>query len=447
MISQNIFIPVEVYLRKIVEKFQYKPVVTLKNDVVVYNKVYGHSCMTPKCSFTFHASPRQVLELRSSMLCIACGAKSREKSNSERSKSKTEKKIAKKYPELVVLEFNGHHKIAKFQCVCTRSFKLKASALLKAEKSDARCLSCVKGKALEGSKVEANVCSDFFKGKVLESHKKVIAVKVKGVSWKVLTNFRFGKVEIIVDTLNSFRQKLAIYKQLAKNLQKTKYKLELVIEDNSEYKLLPKEWKKWKSVDDVSSYLKANSSKVITILCMDPGVTNHAWSILRVEKPFKVTVEATGMVRSTINDLRGDLRSRASAYKNELIEYVENYGVTHIIAERFQARGIKGATIEQVNQMLGIVATEVSNWDNKNRPVMFITAATWKNEWNRYGNLEEFYTKVSCVNHQVDSIGIGLYGAALWFNLKPFENLKKLLPSIKKQIGSKNYGNKIRVKS
>jgi hypothetical protein len=84
------------------------------------------------------------------------------------------------------------------------------------------------------------------------------------------------------------------------------------------------------------------------------------------------------------------------------------------------ARGMKGSTIELVNCMLGAL---VARSGLKSQNVKLLPAAQWKNEFNRIYNLEEFYKSVNCVDHQADASLIGLYGAHVWYGVKPFTGM------------------------
>ena len=100
--------------------------------------------------------------------------------------------------------------------------------------------------------------------------------------------------------------------------------------------------------------------------------------------------------------------------------------------ERFMARGMKGTTIELVNIMIGYLS---AMWKSRNkRSFKLLTAAQWKNEWNRRSDLKEFYKKASCEVHQVDAIGIGMYGGAFWFDAEPFKDIKLFEKELVKQI-------------
>jgi hypothetical protein len=80
--------------------------------------------------------------------------------------------------------------------------------------------------------------------------------------------------------------------------------------------------------------------------------------------------------------------------------------------------------------------------------VRYITAAQWKNRWNKVAPLDDFYRAVGVVPHQVDATSIALYGAAVWFGTPFFEFLGKAngLEKYKKSIEATNEGKTIKRK-
>ena len=218
----------------------------------------------------------------------------------------------------------------------------------------------------------------------------------------------------------------------AKAAIKQGFAFELLLVHNKKIYSLPDDWIKWKSIQ-AEAFLRKHTLKKMRILSMDPGVTNFAWSVLEVSRPFKVKLVATGMLEETLKDMTGNVKEKADLFLNAVKVLKEEYEIDHTIMERFMSRGMKGLTIELVNVMLGIM---LGSWKKKQRNFKLITAAQWKNEWNRRADLKEFYDKVSCTVHQADSIGIGLYGAAYWFDEEPFKDILKFEKSLLRQIKS-----------
>lgn len=173
--------------------------------------------------------------------------------------------------------------------------------------------------------------------------------------------------------------------------------------------------------------------KELRILAMDPGTANFAVSIMRVryEKgKFQFKCEGTTMLDN--QRLLKDMKTmRASLYQFE--EYVQplfDQEYDAFVAERFQARGGKGPTIESVNCMLGRMAGMSAHIPTAD----FFTAGVWKNEFNRNADLKEMYedhkelrrdkTKTHVTIHQIDSMLLGLYQACKLLGIKPFSFIK-----------------------
>lgn len=200
---------------------------------------------------------------------------------------------------------------------------------------------------------------------------------------------------------------------------------------------LPAGAHKWKSAE-VQAWRQQVGLNRVVVLSLDPGVTNFAWSVLECTRKGRPELLATGMIQNTVKEFTGDdLRAEAALFESEIRQLVEEFSVTHLIAERFMSRGMKGLTIELVNSMLGIL---LNGWSGGPGSFKLITAAQWKNEWNRNSSLTDFYARCACEVHQVDSIGIGMYGIDHWFNRKHFEHLKLIEKTLVKQIKERNLG-------
>jgi Holliday junction resolvasome RuvABC endonuclease subunit len=217
------------------------------------------------------------------------------------------------------------------------------------------------------------------------------------------------------------------------------YKHEMVVKTNGKLVVLPQGWH-LKEMAWVKWWLLKSSVKCINVLAIDPGVTNAAWAILRVSHSGIFKVVAHGKILNAMTNMNGDIIKDVKKFQSELLEIVDNYNVNALIIERFQSRGLKGTTIELVNLMIGCLMAEMERIKGRHILVSLITPSQWKNEWNRNSNLEAFYKKVNCVVHQVDAIGIGLYGAYTWLGLKPFADIVKREKNLAKQINQTNSG-------
>lgn len=146
------------------------------------------------------------------------------------------------------------------------------------------------------------------------------------------------------------------------------------------------------------------------ILCLDPGTTNFGLSIITVSAG-KIHIEGTKRVAERVKDMKQP-EPKYRAFKKELKALGE---FDLVVAERFQARGNKGPTIEAISFML---AALVELYPGK---TVFLTASTWKNRANRafdlkayYEDLKEEQRAVRPVSarktvHELDSVLLGLY--------------------------------------
>lgn len=162
--------------------------------------------------------------------------------------------------------------------------------------------------------------------------------------------------------------------------------------------------------------LPAKSNKFVTLLGIDPGKTNCAFSVVRIKlTPFKYKVMAHGMIKNPVNELTGGsvaLHGRYNKFKSEIRKLKRTFKVDAIFAERFMTRGgsSMGTTIEVVSIMLCLLSHVGV------KTVQLFTAAQWKNQWNKHNDLKEFYKSMHPMPaHSIDATGIALYGATQLF--------------------------------
>lgn len=173
----------------------------------------------------------------------------------------------------------------------------------------------------------------------------------------------------------------------------------------------------------------------ITVLSMDPGTTNYAASVIRLAQSgdkLKTRVVGTRLVGNTIIK-PSEVVEEARAFRAEIYALEHLYGPFDlVVAERFQARGLKGTTIESINMMLGVLAVTYSN-------LTVYTASTWKNSFNRkFGNpaaLKDLYEDLKELTkptpkaerstvHELDCTLMGIYHACKELDLDPFHMLE-----------------------
>lgn len=167
------------------------------------------------------------------------------------------------------------------------------------------------------------------------------------------------------------------------------------------------------------SVLNKQGLIVFTALGMDPGTNNFAVSAVSVglrKGAFEILTHH--MVDSAVNDIKSeDTGERIKRFSAEIKCLKRTHKAIFVTAERFMTRGHGGTTIESISVMLGVVATVFGT------EVRFITAANWKNAFNKWYNLDKLYGDMKpygITNHQVDAVCIGLYGASLALEEAPF---------------------------
>lgn len=166
--------------------------------------------------------------------------------------------------------------------------------------------------------------------------------------------------------------------------------------------------------------------KYITVLACDPGTANFAYAVtrIRIKQPFRFKIKESGMIQNPIRDLTGLLTQQTEAFENEINALIEKYGVDVIIAERFMNRGRNGNTGELVSFMLGIMMKI------PDIHLTLITAAQWKNAFNKIQDLKELYKemKAECrlEPHPIDAVCMSIYSAGMYFDLdhSPFKVLE-----------------------
>lgn len=166
-------------------------------------------------------------------------------------------------------------------------------------------------------------------------------------------------------------------------------------------------------------------SEVVTILSMDPGVTNYAASVIRakrVDDKLKIKVLGTKMVKNTIRDIKSP-QAETEEFRKEIRDLYDKFDCSYIVAERFQTRGIKGKTIESICMMLGVLATQFQDAD-----IINLTASTWKNQYNRNLDLKDLYLDLKDKKsdkevHELDCTLMGIYRLCQIFDLPYFCNI------------------------
>lgn len=177
----------------------------------------------------------------------------------------------------------------------------------------------------------------------------------------------------------------------------------------------------------------------LTVCGMDPGKSNFAYSIVKVafEEPFRYKVVTTGMVENVVFDLTKGVRQQSKLFKREAWKILKTHQVDVLVAERYQNRGrMRGNTIELVNYMLGVLDQA------RTQDYVVITASQWKNAFNRFYCLKDFYGEVELVEHRIDATLIALYGAYQYLDVQAkqfsFLDTTKSVQTLRERIGKTN---------
>lgn len=158
----------------------------------------------------------------------------------------------------------------------------------------------------------------------------------------------------------------------------------------------------------------ADKSRRSSILALDPGTKNFAWSFIRLTGRT-VSVPASGMFpKDVLNAVSVDvLDDWTTVFLGMLGKLPERPDA--VVWERYQTRKVGSKNNETINLGLGVVhACCMRDGLKVLDPVM---PATWKNAWNRaFGTSKEApwqdYAKGllgRSTVHQRDSVGLGVY--------------------------------------
>jgi hypothetical protein len=318
------------------------------------------------------------------------------------------------HPFLKITSFNGLGRHCVTACkACGAEQRLTPKALLG---SDTKCVSC------EAVNVEDKYFEQAYKFIKLQSGNKTvieglapITFKFKKQSVSYVPRFVVNKKTIVeYKTLHQLLAHWELCVAKAKACQKAGFAYTMVVVSKTlGVKALEANW--WSKQRQVVES-SIHGGEIITALAVDPGTTNGAWSVVSMTTQGVLTVKASGKIYSTITDLTGNQAQRVGEFKSEISSIAKRFNVNAFAVERFQARGFKGPTIEMVNVMIGLMAGHLVD-HHAVKLVSMIPPAEWKNPWNRKGSLDEFYTKVNCVVHQTDAVGIGVYCLRKWLGL------------------------------
>lgn len=173
--------------------------------------------------------------------------------------------------------------------------------------------------------------------------------------------------------------------------------------------------------------------KVLSVLSLDPGAKNFAYSINKHElKGNKVVsvVEKTGVLDNSIKEVKANLKTSTNLFLEEINVLRDSNNVSLVIAERFMSRGhTVGITGEVVGIMLGaLILNTITEYPNCK--IKLISSSLWKNAFNRMrvfddknnNWMKESYRLCAATPHEMDATLIGIWGAYDYFGIKPFQD-------------------------
>lgn len=166
------------------------------------------------------------------------------------------------------------------------------------------------------------------------------------------------------------------------------------------------------------------------LLQFDPGSRNFAYSVMDIQGDKFHYLEIGQFINTIVNltpypaykkpktkkkipksewPFDPPIQDATPIFVSSMNRLLDEYKPHEIVIERFQARGLKGSTIEAVSIMIGMIYILAKN---KNIKVRLITAAQWKNRVNTIVNLDTLYgqtKKLGFSPHETDASCMGIY--------------------------------------
>lgn len=399
------------YIKRLKLKFGVNPLV---GSAIDHQTAVPHKCQ--KCKAIFLASPDVMLNHKEEPVCLTCSKKNTKKELTERAQFAAQ--LASKFPKIKCKKYG---KLSSFKCgVCGHSWRLKPGYMLQKKHGCPKCAalivyvpepSDVSEKAVRYALKHTKV-----RGKITQ-HPESVQYMYLGELNEFYPAVEYKDTVVAVKSVGWLAKNIERMKAVNKACHKLGLRLRVLVGGVGE----ATNWLDWKNAEDVEQYVAQAARKTIRILALDPGTSNFGWSVLEVALPFKPRLLASGLVQRPVTEIIGQhVGDQIETLLREIGEIAQEFSIDHLIAERYMARGMKGSTIELVNCMLGALVARSSV---KSQNIKLIPAAQWKNEFNRIYNLDEFYKSVNCVDHQADASLIGLYGAHVWYGVKPFTGM------------------------
>lgn len=181
----------------------------------------------------------------------------------------------------------------------------------------------------------------------------------------------------------------------------------------------------------------------IRMLGLDPGTAHFAYSVVELTgKRLKVLQH--GMFNTTIKQLKDSkqYRQQRKQFQDGMIALHNQFQFQLIIAERFMPRG-QIAGMGNAQELIPMMLASLECMELA--PILFISAAAWKNEVKRNNiDLKELYLyyKGSITAHQIDATHMAVYGIHKYAKL-PY-NFTQVVPLLNK-AKTEDVGERVRV--
>lgn len=166
------------------------------------------------------------------------------------------------------------------------------------------------------------------------------------------------------------------------------------------------------------------------VVGLDPGSANFGISLVDMEvSTGAIRPVRTSLLKSPVRSLARGLPAQVAEFVKEMDGWLLESGAHGWVAERFQSRGLMGATVELVTFMCGVMAAHYR------LPYKLVTAATWKNQvnrkiaggWSSFDGLDTAYKWAKIQPHQLDSALIAVYGLEQGTDVAPRYGLRRFI--------------------
>jgi hypothetical protein len=179
------------------------------------------------------------------------------------------------------------------------------------------------------------------------------------------------------------------------------------------------------------------------ILGLDPGTAHFAYSIAEM-RGNRLKVLKHGMFHTTIKQLKDSqqYREQRKQFQDGMLSLYQQYQFSLIIAERYMPRG-QFAGMGNAQELIPMMLAALECMELA--PILFISAAAWKNEVKRNNlDLKELYLhyKGAITPHQIDATHMAIYGLHRYAKL-PYDFTR--VPQMLDKAKGEDVGERVRV--